>query len=72
MSQKRKPQLIVKPAELTRRDTFALAAVQGLLARDPAYGTWDDLACDAWSIADAMLARRNKGMPNAKAEGGAT
>lgn len=54
-----------KPAsEITLRDQFALAAIQGLLASPSGYRgttpeTWKLYARDAYNIADAMVAQRN-------------
>jgi hypothetical protein len=40
------------------RDYFAAKAMQGSRARNSAYESWDDLAKDAYEIADAMLKAR--------------
>jgi hypothetical protein len=46
--------------ELDLRDYFAAKAMQANRSRDSQYETWDDLARDAYEIADAMLKERNK------------
>jgi hypothetical protein len=45
---------------LSLRDYFAAKAMQASRARNSQYETWDDLARDAYEIADAMLKERNK------------
>jgi hypothetical protein len=45
---------------LDLRDYFAAKAMQANRARNSQYETWDDLARDAYEIADAMLKERNK------------
>jgi hypothetical protein len=45
---------------LDLRDYFAAKAMQANRSRDSQYETWDDLARDAYAIADAMLKERNK------------
>jgi hypothetical protein len=51
-----------EPGELgmSLRDYFAAKAMQANRSRDSQYETWDDLARDAYEIADAMLKERNK------------
>lgn len=43
---------------MTIRDYFAAKAMQASRSRQSAYCSWDDLAKDAYEIADAMLAAR--------------
>lgn len=43
----------------TLRDQFAMAAMQGLLASGDSW-SYNDISHDAYSIADAMLAEREK------------
>jgi hypothetical protein len=43
---------------MTLRDYFAGQAMQASRARNSIYGSWADLAKDAYEIADAMLAAR--------------
>ena len=45
---------------MTLRDYFAAKAMQGSRARDSRYETWEDLAKDAYEIADAMLKAREQ------------
>lgn len=55
---------------LTKREAFALAAMQGMLAGD--WGTIAGVVCSAYEIADAMLAegeRRAKDGDTARQEG---
>ena len=40
---------------MTLRDYFAAKAMQANRSRDSIYSSWDDLASDAYEIADAML-----------------
>lgn len=42
------------------RDQFAIAAMQGLIAGNYAYGGLGSLAQDAYAHADAMIAEREK------------
>ena len=42
------------------RDFFAAQAMSGILAASPVGGKWTDLARDAYGIADALLAFREK------------
>lgn len=46
--------------DMTLRDYFAAAALQGILANPnyPAYSTWSQDAQSAYTAADAMLAER--------------
>jgi 3-hydroxyisobutyrate dehydrogenase-like beta-hydroxyacid dehydrogenase len=46
--------------ELDLRDYFAAKAMQANRARNSSYASWDDLAKDAYELADAMLKERNK------------
>lgn len=43
---------------MTLRDYFAAKAMQASRSRNSLYGSWDDLAKDAYEIADAMLKAR--------------
>jgi hypothetical protein len=45
---------------MTLRDYFAAKAMQASRSRSSQYGSWGDLAKDAYEIADAMLAERSK------------
>lgn len=45
---------------MTLRDYFAAKAMQASRSRNSGYASWSDLAKDAYEIADAMLAERNK------------
>jgi len=45
-------------AGMPLRDYFAAKAMQASRARGSQYATWEDLAKDAYEIADAMLAAR--------------
>ena len=45
---------------MTLRDYFAAKAMQASRSRNSGYASWGDLAKDAYEIADAMLAERNK------------
>jgi hypothetical protein len=45
---------------MTLRDFFAAKAMQANRARNSSYASWDDLAKDAYELADAMLKERNK------------
>ena len=51
-----------EPGELgmSLRDYFAAKAMQANRARNSSYASWDDLAKDAYELADAMLKERNK------------
>jgi hypothetical protein len=42
--------------ELTKREQFALAAMQGLCTKEGAYHRCEHLALDAVNLADAMMA----------------
>ena len=46
----------------TLRDMFALGAMQGLMAAWGAHDVtdFDEISCDAYNLADAMLKERNK------------
>jgi hypothetical protein len=44
---------------MTLRDYFAAKAMQASRSRSSQYGSWDDLAKDAYEIADAMLKARS-------------
>lgn len=43
---------------MSLRDYFAAKAMQANRSRLSSYNSWDDLATDAWEIADAMLRHR--------------
>ena len=42
------------------RDYFAAKAMQANRSRDSVYASWDDLAKDAYELADAMLKAREQ------------
>ncbi len=48
---------------MTDRDTFAAAALTGLLADTRREGTFEEFADSAYKFADAMLARRDQPAP---------
>ena len=45
---------------MTLRDWFAGMAMQASRSRSSQYNSWDDLAKDAYEIADAMIQERSK------------
>lgn len=45
---------------MTIREAFAMAAMQGLLAKGGVYAKWRDLANDAVACADALIAELNE------------
>ena len=49
----------IKEKGMTLRDYFAAKAMEGSRSRNSRYETWDDLAKDAYEIADAMLKARD-------------
>lgn len=57
------PGFVVQMKGASLRDAFAMAALQGLLARDNPHATKADWAADAWSMADAMLHFRGSRAP---------
>lgn len=48
----------IKERGMTLRDYFAAKAMQANRSRNSTYENWDDLALDAYDIADAMLKAR--------------
>jgi hypothetical protein len=52
---------VLESNQLTKREQFAMAALQGL-SNSPYYGdqTFDDVAADAVSFADALLTKLNE------------
>ncbi len=48
----------VSSGGMTLRDYFAAKAMQGIISSECNYGAFNDLASDAYSIADAMLRAR--------------
>ncbi len=48
---------------LNDRDTFAAAALTGLIADTRREGTFEEFADSAYKFADAMLARRDQPAP---------
>ena len=46
--------------DMTLRDYFAAEAMRPSMFSKPTYGNWDEVAKNAYEVADAMLAERNK------------
>lgn len=52
--------VVVHPDLLSRREHFAMAALQGLLSATPPYGNYSIFAESAVELADALIAKLDK------------